>query len=633
MLTNRFRLSQRIVLSVALSLAIVLALFGLLAYWTVQQATSSEYAARLRLTQVLAAQTDASIQTTQNTLFRAALRVSEAPDNSASDAFDATLRPLLGPDGPFSSVVVLGDTSQVLWSASSEPGVNAHRSLVAWNALPLIEAARSAAFPAAGECPDDAFPQHPALCIAAVLTKAGAAQMLVAEVDANGEALPLLPSTGSQTDADVQVLDSKGIVIASTSPGDVGSPTEHFAVLQGVLGSTRSAVVVHRPGPDESFPDHLVSYVPLGRVPGWSVVAEVRQDQVLATPQVLAERLLALGVAAVLLAALVAWTDVRRVVRPLQQLTAVAERFAAGNLESPVTMQRHDELGLLASAFETMRRRLQASLAETEQGRRELEQRVEQRTAQVAEQNRRLEVLNAEASRLNAILEQRTVERAALLSRVLSAQEGERERIARDLHDSTGQSLAAVLLSLELLEDELPEALTSVRQRLERSRTLAASTLSELRALIAGLRPALLDDLGLAPALRAYAAQRLEEQGTVVDVSVSLPHRLPPTVEIALFRIVQEALNNVAKHAQARHVAVQLTETDGGVMATIVDDGLGFDTDRVRADARHGEHVGLLGMRERAELLGGQLTISASAGKGTTVRVTVPLTALEVVAP
>jgi signal transduction histidine kinase len=172
-----------------------------------------------------------------------------------------------------------------------------------------------------------------------------------------------------------------------------------------------------------------------------------------------------------------------------------------------------------------------------------------------------------------------------------------------------------------------------VRQRLERSRTLAASTLSELRALIAGLRPALLDDLGLAPALRAYAAQRLEEQGTVVDVGVSLPHRLPPTVEIALFRIVQEALNNVAKHAQARHVAVQLTETDGGVMATIVDDGLGFDTDRVRADARHGEHVGLLGMRERAELLGGQLTISASAGKGTTVRVTVPLTALEVVAP
>jgi signal transduction histidine kinase len=370
-----------------------------------------------------------------------------------------------------------------------------------------------------------------------------------------------------------------------------------------------------------------------GRLPPTGVLPPDAVGQLLAAPHRLAARLALFGLGALLLAASVAWADVHRVVQPLRILTQAAERFASGNLNVPVALPRRDELGLLAATFETMRRRLQTSLAEIERGRQELEQRVAERTAEVAEQNKRLAALNREATRLNVALEQQTAERAILLNRVLSAQEGERERIARDLHDSTGQSLAAVLLSLELLDEQLPADLASARGRLTRSRELASATLGELRVLIAGLRPALLDDLGLVPALRAFASQRLEERGVVVDVAARLPQRLPPTVEIALFRIVQEALTNVAKHAQARQVSVRLSQEEGQVVATITDDGAGFDTEQVRTDAVHGAHVGLLGMRERAELLGGRLQIRSTPGEGTAIQVTVPQSALAGISP
>lgn len=621
----QLRLAQRIVLGVAAGLALILALFGVVAVWTVQQATATEYAARLQITRTLAAETDDSVLAAQQSLERAAARLTGWSGHALTPLQHTSVQQTLVPDGDFSTVELLGSDGTLRWSGSTLVGVPPP----AWAALPSVRAARAQGGAQAGACPDDATPSQPALCLASPLGGPPPTAVLVAELDAREGSLPLVPPAGGQPDTAVQVLDAAGRVIAGSDRTDAREIAEHVILLRALLRHRQAGVLLHQPGPGDAFPPHLVAYAPLQRVPGWGIALEEPQDAVLATPRRLAERLALFGGAALLLAAAVAWLDVHQVVRPLLTLTQAADRFAAGRLDLPITLNRRDELGRLARAFETMRQRLRASLAEVERGRRELERRVAERTAQVEEQNRTLARLNAEAASLNAALHQRTAERAALLSQVLSAQEGERERIARDLHDSTGQSLAAVLLSLELLDEQLPVEPSAVRRSLRRSREMATATLTELRALIAGLRPALLDDLGLVPALRAFASQRLEEQGVEVRFDIALPQRLPPTVEIALFRIVQEALTNVAKHAQARHVTVQLGLHDDVVQTIITDDGVGFDTARMRSDAVRGMHVGLLGMRERAELLGGHWQVTSAAGAGTAVRIVVPLAAWE----
>lgn len=617
------RLARRIVLSVALGLALILVLFGLVAMWTVEQATESEYAARLEVTRALAAETDVNVQAAQNALRRTAPSLAAWKGGAVGGVEQAALRAMLAPNGAFSSVELLDRGGTVRWSGTATPVA----ALPAWGRLPVAATALIQGQAAAGACPDDEDPGSTALCLATPVRGAAANGAMIAELDPRDGSLPLVPATSSEPEAEVQIVDAGGRVIAAEPPEDASMAAEHVTLLAPLLARHTAGVRLHQPGTGDAFPAHLIAYAPLLRVPGWGVVVELPQDTVLAAPRQLARRLILFGAGSVLLAAAVAWGDVLRVVRPLRVLTAAAERFSLGLLDTPVSLRRSDELGTLAAAFETMRLRLRASLDEIERGRRDLERRVAERTAQVEEQNRHLAALNAEAARLNAALRRQTDERAALLGQVLGAQEGERERIARDLHDGVGQSLTAVLLSLEVLDEQLPDG-GDVRARLAASRDMAAATLAELRALIAGLRPALLDDLGLVPALRASAAQRLEEQGVRVEFCADLPGRLPPPVENTLFRIVQEALANVAKHAHARAVRVDLRLVDERVLATISDDGDGFDAERARADLARGEHVGLLGMRERAALLGGSLAIESAPGRGAVVRVDVPLAAV-----
>ncbi|MCL4508325.1 MAG: HAMP domain-containing protein [Chloroflexi bacterium] len=625
----RVQLAQRIVLSVAAGLALILIIFSGLAVWTVQQATNTEYAARLEIARTLAAETDLTVQSLEQSLRRAALRIGILPSVTLPAEQRSALHELLAPVGSFSTVELIGADGRLLWWGSRHLSTAAPQ----WQQLPLLATVTRTRDATAGMCPDDEHPDSPSLCLvvpgfALAGHEPGA---LVAEVDANDGTLPLVPAVAGPGDADVQLLDATGTVVAGASePARMAA--EHVALLRQFIQAHTAGVRLHTPGPGESFPAHLVAYAPLQNVPGWGLALEVPEDEVLAAPHQLAKRLAFFIVGAELLAALLAWSDVHRVVHPLRVLTQAAERFAAGDLDIPVTLQRRDELGLLASTFESMRSRLKASLTEIEQGRQQLEQRVIERTAQIEEQNRRLAILNEQATQLNAALQQRTAERAMLLGRVLSAQEGERERIARDLHDSTGQSLAAVLLSLELLEESIPADLSNLHRQIARSRELTAATLAELRSLIAGLRPAALDDLGLVAALRAFARQWLEENGVSVTITADVPRRLPAAVETAVFRIVQEALTNCAKHAHAQHVDVTLHVQHHSVRVTVKDDGQGFDADQVRADALHGSHVGLLGMRERAELLGGHLKIASVLGQGTAVEVEVPIEGVEQVA-
>lgn len=230
-----------------------------------------------------------------------------------------------------------------------------------------------------------------------------------------------------------------------------------------------------------------------------------------------------------------------------------------------------------------------------------------------------------ENARLYAEVQQKEQIRGELFSKALNAQEDERKRIARELHDETSQTLTAMLFTL----DDAAECtrLSEVRQRLERIRGLAEHTLDGVHKLIFDLRPSMLDHLGLVPALRSYAESRLAEQGVRVVVDeISAPRRLNPEVETAVFRVVQEAINNIARHAAARNVWIQLGFNHPNLTVTVEDDGIGFEPSSIHASPGSLRGLGLMGMRERLELLGGELAITSLPGQGTELTITVPLT-------
>ena len=204
--------------------------------------------------------------------------------------------------------------------------------------------------------------------------------------------------------------------------------------------------------------------------------------------------------------------------------------------------------------------------------------------------------------------------------RVVQAQELERSRLARELHDETGQALTSILLGLKPLEEALAEH--PARAALAELREHVVSALQDVRRLAVELRPAVLDDFGLVPALERLADAFAEQSEVRVDFHSALGEtRLPSEVETALYRVVQESLTNIVKHANAKHISVSLARRASGVAAVIEDDGAGFDQRTVREGG-----VGLLGMRERLALIDGRLEIESRPGAGTTVVAEVPLT-------
>jgi signal transduction histidine kinase len=204
------------------------------------------------------------------------------------------------------------------------------------------------------------------------------------------------------------------------------------------------------------------------------------------------------------------------------------------------------------------------------------------------------------------------------LQRVVAAQELERKRLARELHDETGQALTSILLGLKSLEDTLER--DESRSAASGLRELVVTTLRDVRRLAVELRPSALDDFGLVPALDRLTTTFAEQTGIAVDFAPMLgSERLAPELETALYRIVQESLTNVVKHARARHVSLVLQRRPGVISVVVEDDGAGFD-----AASTGDSGLGLVGMRERLALVGGRLEIESSAGHGTTIAVEVP---------
>jgi signal transduction histidine kinase len=200
------------------------------------------------------------------------------------------------------------------------------------------------------------------------------------------------------------------------------------------------------------------------------------------------------------------------------------------------------------------------------------------------------------------------------LRRSVAAQELERQRLARELHDETGQALTSILLGLKRLEGADEDSVTALRE-------LVVDTLRDVRRLAVELRPKVLDDFGLVPALERLTDGFSEQTGIAVDLeAATIKERMPEEVETAIYRIVQEALTNVVKHAHANRVSVLVTRADGRIKVVIEDDGSGFDSGRADGDG-----IGLIGMRERIELLDGTLIVESSERSGTAIAVEVPV--------
>jgi two-component system sensor histidine kinase UhpB len=227
------------------------------------------------------------------------------------------------------------------------------------------------------------------------------------------------------------------------------------------------------------------------------------------------------------------------------------------------------------------------------------------------------------ATVFNSMLDRLENERHLSAERVLQAQERERQRVARELHDQTGQALTHEIISLDLLLERTSDP--SVRQQLEAVKRTLEETLEEVHRMSQDLRPSVLDDLGLVPALRTLARQR---SGPRVLLRVDgLKDRLPPPIETALYRIAQEALTNANKYARASQVEIDLSSLNGsGVRLSVRDDGIGFDPARVPETEERGRAgLGLFGMRERATLLRGTLEVNSAPARGTEVVAQLPL--------
>ncbi len=214
----------------------------------------------------------------------------------------------------------------------------------------------------------------------------------------------------------------------------------------------------------------------------------------------------------------------------------------------------------------------------------------------------------------------------ALSHRLVQAQEAERGRVALELHDNITQLLCAVLVRSQTLADKLPASDGPSKGEAIKLRELLGQTAEEVERISRNLRPSVLDELGLEAVLHDASTEFADRTGVSVKLAcVQLTARLPADAELALYRILQEALKNVEQHAHARHVTVRLTKQGDVVQLAINDDGIGFDPDHHPARRKGKGGLGLLGMRERATYVGGTLNVKSAPGKGTTVHAQIPL--------
>ncbi len=396
----------------------------------------------------------------------------------------------------------------------------------------------------------------------------------------------------------LEVLTPSGTtVVAIGADEELGQQSWHYPLIEDLMAAGETDVMLHEVPDDSDVWDHVMAVVP---VPGWAlyVILEQDKDVALALPMDFRRNLIFFGSLGFVVTLLVAWVTTRHVVKPTEELTAAAVRMAGGERSTPIQVGAQDEIGILADNLETMRQQLRDALDQVAIANQELESRVKERTRQLQD----------------------------LVRRVLTAQEDERHRVALELHDETAQAISAVTIALDSVLRRRNSLAAEDTERLREARQIASDMLEGIRRLINALRPVALAEMGLDAALRWYAEDLLERSDVEVHVAAEATNmKVPDHVELALYRIGQEALNNVARHAASANVWIEIAYPEARVSLTVRDDGVGFDPENLPGDGRRVGGVGLAGMRERAALVDGVLAVDSAPGTGTTVRVEAPV--------
>jgi len=417
--------------------------------------------------------------------------------------------------------------------------------------------------------------------------------LLLAEMNPRGSALStFLQSLAPEPELHIVVVDRQARIIAASDQRHLFRTAEPVEVLGARIASHRSflsgneACTACEEGQRDGY---LTAMAPLQMAP-WGVV--VQQHRNVAFSGLYTAQTVLLGAVALLVVSglILSRAISRSVVAPIERLSRQAEALRQGDLSQPISVQGDREIRLLATTLDGARRELASTLTELEDLNETLER-------QVADRTRKLQAQDAQ--------------RKHLVRRLLGAGEEERRRIARELHDEISQLLAVIQLSLTDVPEETP-ALT-------KARNLLGKTQREVHRIIYDLRPSILDDLGLAAAVRWYAKNYLRSQGLEVHLEVEEGLDLPAEVEIPVFRIYQEIVTNILRHSQAEDVSIELYTRDSRLVLAVEDDGIGFSPE-VRPPG-----AGITGMRERADLIGASLKIDSEPGLGTQVLLEVSL--------
>ena len=408
----------------------------------------------------------------------------------------------------------------------------------------------------------------------------------------------------------IDIVDSNGMVISSSDPSRILTQCDRKKFFATIISDKKERVTTchscHFSGSQNEKKNMILTFVPLEMAP-WGISIQEPEEDVFTPASNLRQTFILLAVIFIGTAFILTVGISRSIVDPLNDLIRGTNRIAKGNLSKPIQTHGDDEIGVLSQSFETMRIKLVESMERITKHAEELETRVHERTRQINESQQRV---------------------AGLLKKVISTQEDERKRIARELHDDTLQELSAALMKVDMCKLH-PEQITT--EKVNKIHDILEKTFEGIIGIIRNLRPTLLDDLGLSAAIQSLLDMHLGEKGInyVMNAESVKERRFRPEVEIMLFRIIQEVIVNIARHAKAENVFVLFKVVGDSLHIDIEDDGEGFNLDSLfeqsNRDIKDRRGLGLLGMKERVFLIGGEMEVCSMPGIGTRVDIRIPL--------
>lgn len=425
----------------------------------------------------------------------------------------------------------------------------------------------------------------------------------------------IIRSLPSEKNAFMELVDSHGVVIASSDPKRMfKDQSEGHSQFLTKLITGKQAVITkcHRchTGTDDEAATYsersndIMAYAPL-ELTSWGVSIIQPEKDILSPIAKMKRLFLLVSLIFIGLALIIAVGMSRAIVKPVHELIDATVKIAGGDMTKAIAFGGMDEIGKLGSSFEVMRVKLADSIEDLHRHAVELEQKVSERTRQINDNRQKIK---------------------ELLKKVITSQEEERKRIAREFHDVLMQDLAATLIKIDLCK-KYPENITE--KKIEEIKQIIEKSIDEVYSIIKNLRPSVLDDLGFGAAVRWLLDHHLESKGIKCYVNIyNTINNLEfePQIEIELFRIIQEAIVNISKHAGARNVFALLEIRKEDLIIEIEDDGCGFDPEADFLSDMSTRGLGLLGMKERAAFLNWDLRIRSAPQQGTRVCLTVPLT-------